>query len=971
VKTIKFRNKLQWFYRLIVFIVIIVAPSFFFNSFLDRYYARTVNSKIESEFNNLEKHLDFLNECSIDERFFHILFRKKFSQAKDSQANLEKSINSLKMRFPGALRFIVWNNKGMLVKALTDIESYNYIKKKLFGFLKLIYENCRKFYPGKLEEIKNLDKQIAFFSKFLGRFTIANQLNRPLLSSKLGRCVSGDLTGEFPLYWYSIGKEYSVFVFISKQVLGKYKGLKEGLIYLNQTYPNIKFGFILRDRENKIYTYNKALDQNRLNIEFQKYLTSITSQRILKKQLLIFKRFEGNRLYGFAAIDRDISLDSSRSKWFLVTKILLWTGIFFFLIYCKNLGVKQGSISVKWKLLAILLYVNGFPLMIFGSFAIDFVNERKASLLKEKMELSKKHIEAIDEDFLTYKTELSSKLIQKIDSIQLPEKAGKERNDKFLQIEALADQYQVENVLICNRQGKNVFKRSGESAQIAPALFKILSKKLIEFGNYKGQVSDFSRFHIFDINQNLAFGERLVNRLIRLKFNENHLLLEQGFFKEKSVKFIYVISDKNRRNFHSVIIFSWTKSRFQKNYLQEKLATQSFNFNAPGLIALSITEDSIIKNSLLSSNSEVKSLLYKADVLPYVSERQSIARQNFQITAMKKRNLDTFILGVVFPLERIERQVYILTISILAFIGFNLLIFSGIALSAFKQFFLPLKEVEKSILAVSEGDFSHRSDIKTKDEIETLGNVLNESLEGMKELEVAKVIQESLLPENTITHKKFKVHAKTITMKGVGGDYYDFFEIDDTKLGIIVGDVSGHGIQAGLIMAMAKTSVLINSPSQLSQSDLINAINKVFMHLKKENLTKMMTIFYGILNSDSGEVSALNAGQCFPVLVLKNGQKAIPQEIFSGMPLGIVKNTTYKTQNIKLNAGDVLVIFSDGFIEAKNEQGEFYTAERFYSLLEKSWNSDLELFSEAVFGEYHNWIADSEDDVTLVLIKYE
>ncbi len=296
---------------------------------------------------------------------------------------------------------------------------------------------------------------------------------------------------------------------------------------------------------------------------------------------------------------------------------------------------------------------------------------------------------------------------------------------------------------------------------------------------------------------------------------------------------------------------------------------------------------------------------------------------------------------------------------------------SGVAIFIFKQFFIPLREIEDSIRAIDRRNFRFRTDIKTRDEIEVLGNTLNETLEGMKELEVAKIIQDSLFPKVDLHSEKCRVFARTVAMAGLGGDYYDYFWINDDIFGVLVGDVSGHGIQAGLIMAMAKASVIMNDPATVTQSEFVNLINRIFVHLKKENLSKMMTIFYALINAKTGEACILNAGQCFPVIISKNGAAVNTLEIIGGMPLGILPDVKYSTLTIQLQPGDTLAVFTDGFLEAKNSAGEFLGDQRFSSLLQTKWHQDLEVYYQNIFKSYQDWSCAVEDDVTLFLVRYD
>ena len=390
--------------------------------------------------------------------------------------------------------------------------------------------------------------------------------------------------------------------------------------------------------------------------------------------------------------------------------------------------------------------------------------------------------------------------------------------------------------------------------------------------------------------------QNMVLEVIDQHLTEAIKILHIEFIKKKENFFVALLGNKKSKEFFSVLFFNWPNQLLQNIYLDEKYQNSPSGFLFFGL-AHNI--DKLVTPTKKYSKSRIKNLLYKATFNNSVSEIIKINNKDYLVTASKEKLMDKFVLAIASPMQKIDNQIYRIKIYILVFIFLNIILFSGIALVLYRQLFMPLKEIEASIIAIDNRNFNFRNSIKSCDEIELLGGTLNETIEGMKELEIATIVQQNLFPQKKFKAKNFQVFAKSVTMTGVGGDYYDYFPISDHLSGVILGDVSGHGVQAALIMAMAKASVIISNTDQIAQDAIFNSINKIFLHLKKQQLSKMMSMLCAWLDSNTGEVTIFNAGQCFPVLISDKGKKVAPQETIGGFPLGILPQARYSTLSLK------------------------------------------------------------------------
>ncbi|MEN6327196.1 MAG: PP2C family protein-serine/threonine phosphatase, partial [Syntrophomonas sp.] len=245
-----------------------------------------------------------------------------------------------------------------------------------------------------------------------------------------------------------------------------------------------------------------------------------------------------------------------------------------------------------------------------------------------------------------------------------------------------------------------------------------------------------------------------------------------------------------------------------------------------------------------------------------------------------------------------------------------------------------------------------------------------ELIEG--ELSVAREIQMSIVPKIFPAfpeRPEFDVFAVLEPAKEVGGDLYDFFLLDDDHLCFTVGDVSGKGVPASLFMAVTKTLIKAKADIKLGPDEILYQVNN---ELCKDNDSGMfVTEFLGILTISSGEVVFSNGGHNIPYLLKNNGVvEALPK--IPGMALGVMEDVGYVQANIRLNAGDSLVLYTDGVTEAMNPAGELLSEARLENILR-------EFDSQTVQEEVHHILrstrqfvngASQSDDITILVMKY-
>lgn len=256
---------------------------------------------------------------------------------------------------------------------------------------------------------------------------------------------------------------------------------------------------------------------------------------------------------------------------------------------------------------------------------------------------------------------------------------------------------------------------------------------------------------------------------------------------------------------------------------------------------------------------------------------------------------------------------------------------------------------------------------------------LKESLEARArlhaiehELDIARKIQQGIVP--TIFpafpgHDEFEVYGKMVAARHVGGDFYDFFLLDDHRLGFVIGDVSGKGVPAAIMMAVSRTLLRAVAQQVGSAGECLSRVNNILRNDNDENL--FVTVFYGVLDIATGRLEYSNGGHNPPYVVSKGGELRAMGGA-SGIVLGVIEGGPYSSETISLDHGDVVFLFTDGVTEAMNAEEEFFDDERLVAILQGHRGEALSELLAKVYCEVEAFAggAPQSDDVTVLAVRY-
>ncbi|MFP4528935.1 MAG: PP2C family protein-serine/threonine phosphatase [Candidatus Kapaibacterium sp.] len=265
--------------------------------------------------------------------------------------------------------------------------------------------------------------------------------------------------------------------------------------------------------------------------------------------------------------------------------------------------------------------------------------------------------------------------------------------------------------------------------------------------------------------------------------------------------------------------------------------------------------------------------------------------------------------------------------------------------------------------------------------IEALGNTAIAALENERlfleelkkkriesELELALDIQKNLLPRETPDAENFEFYGFSVPSRYVGGDYFDFIHIDDNHTLIAIGDVSGKGMPASLIMASVQAALRALAPLHLDLREIITRINSIVY--RNTSADKFVTFFMGMLNIENGEFIYINAGHNPPILMRDDGRPELLTE--GGLILGIMEGgIEYSTGKVMLDSGDSVIMFTDGITEALDANGREYGEDRLMEQIVEFRGGSIREIMDGIIGDVRDFSRGAEqyDDITMTGIR--
>lgn len=293
-------------------------------------------------------------------------------------------------------------------------------------------------------------------------------------------------------------------------------------------------------------------------------------------------------------------------------------------------------------------------------------------------------------------------------------------------------------------------------------------------------------------------------------------------------------------------------------------------------------------------------------------------------------------------------------------------------------------KINSSLSEITEGNLETVVNVRSHKEFDELSNDINSTVDTLKkyiadaaaridaELAFAKAIQHSSLPSVFPPYpnrREFEIYASMHTAKEVGGDFYDFYFADDEHLVFLIADVAGKGIPAAMFMMTAKTAIKSLAESGMSAEEVFTQANN---RLCEGNDADMfVTAWMGILNTKTGNVRFANAGHNPPLVKHADGSFEFLQGR-KDLVLACMDDFLYHSNEVQLEPGDIIYLYTDGVTEASNSEEEYYGEERLKTLLNTLKNESAKTICETVKTDVDAFVGEEAqfDDITMLALKY-
>lgn len=782
-----------------------------------------------------------------------------------------------------------------------------------------------------------------------------------------------DFFQKHPLFWAIKVEKNLVIVLLPPRLERKTHGIQQFL----KKYRNSHQLYLMTPA--KVFANSNEIDEKQLRLLKSKFLAS---------PLKVFN-FNNKLLYGENLPDRRFLISAIKTNLPGVGRLSLLFAVclaFFYLLICRSFELSAifRNIKIRTTIFAFIGCSNIFPLLILVFFTGQYLDQKFQVLIDEKRNEAVKFVRLIEEKFskeieqmpISLKRVLSSQ-IEALRKEGLSQEVARRIHSALLATNVDFNFIASQTLPVLSRKG--YLHKKGFNYFTRKEVSDGTSLKIIELSGKIGG-SYLSFWNEEPVSQKaLTEAELIADIVFHKPIDESlHKIVEiheqMGRFGFGSIgrpSFATVLSLKNKEKGDFVCIFQLGVPGGRTQFLQ-RIRPQLVS-NAFGLKTVMIMRNFFSADSLkpFTDSTSIRTIFERLkDYPPIKAEVTDIDGKSWIYAGCRSPAIENHDIVAFYPLENIKQKLAQEKEELVRLFLVNLIIVLLIAFLLSRTLLLPVQYLENGTRAIDERNFAYRLPDLGEDEFGRMADVFNDAITDLQELSVARVVQQSLFPSQKIDTGIFGLFGKSETLADLGGDYLDYFPVDESSFAVILGDVAGHGVGAAMIMAMAK-SATINSKEFLNNPvELTLRLHNLIYQTKTRKQKKIMTFQYLLVNKNDSKIRFCNAGGCNPFLV--NGATDKVEEIaLPAAALGAFKKGKFAEKEIEFALGDVLVLYSDGIVEARNSAGEEIGYPRFREILLRCWTTDAEKFYQRVFGEYLDWLGSepAQDDLSMVFLS--
>jgi sigma-B regulation protein RsbU (phosphoserine phosphatase) len=351
------------------------------------------------------------------------------------------------------------------------------------------------------------------------------------------------------------------------------------------------------------------------------------------------------------------------------------------------------------------------------------------------------------------------------------------------------------------------------------------------------------------------------------------------------------------------------------------------------------------------------------------AEVVEFASSSHLFVGLKGSTTNSIRFCVLYPVERIDAKIRAEAKELIypTVLGISLVFFMIVILHL--NLLMPVKRLHQAALALENRDSTFRLPESDGDEFAEMAKIFNNSISEFDELKIASIVQARLLPNRPFNVEGFSIFGKSLPMIELGGDYFDYFPVDDTSFALLLGDVAGHGVGASLIMAMAKAGVICSSEIARDPASALGRLHQIVFSIKNRVQRKVMTFQYLLVNRLDRSLVYSNAGGCSPALI-DPATKTVSEIKHAGAVLGGFKKSVYSNLKLAINPGQAIILYTDGMVESRNERDIELGYQGLFDLFLACYDQNATTYYNSIMTSYQNWLgqATAGDDITLIVM---
>lgn len=781
-----------------------------------------------------------------------------------------------------------------------------------------------------------------------------------------------DASNSRPLVWTNFADNYGLCVFLEHKVIEDSCGLQN---FVFNEQHELKLGYLDGD---KVMTGVPGLAE-----ELQPYVDRLKGSFSHIHEIAGYKlvtNFISQKQTGFCAV-KSLKIESHDSSvWFNIALTAMIVVMLLFAVFSYRLIVGQISISVRLTRQLLFLFIvsnllPGFVLLVIGS---DYLQQLRRGLVSNSFNKSSSYLQNIDELYISELTIQKDRMEQaqpdliaalkknQINRASIRGFIDKQSPQPYRFFLVASDSGIVAGHRGILKNGKVLegftrgFKKDDVQINTADAVHKLGSYVLHTLN--RRAVTKKAGTEVEFVVETLM--QRTPIEMIQM-FIELDSFWQWALGTKSYPTYLKMLKIFDPGLYDYLLLYLWESYDLEIGYMER--IYHNLNRNEFGLKIVAVDErfERAFPSEALQNQRLKEFLLKMRDRTITRPEFCSIEGTDYLLVGHKCIFMQNLRLLALYPVEYIDKEVSGKKRLLLMFVFVSFLVSVSLGLFVSGSIVGPLATLQSGVEAMHKRDFAHRLPDLGGDEFGHLARIFNETLVDLEEMHVARIVQEKIMTqmEEPLKCGDLLIFGQTISLSGMGGDYFELFAAADDKPGILLGDVAGHGIATSLILAFVKSAVMQLHKYSADSARFLERLNQVLINSSRMGQRKSFACQY-LHFSDDNRISLANAGLPYPLVIdhlkLTASACAIP-----AVPLGCSNIFQPGKIELQLPVGQSLVCFSSGFC-----QHGLIEYDKIVDLIRNSVDPDPQQFCKNCFDNYFLLASRSEcrDDISLLII---